>query len=174
MVSAAGDRVSVLVLARDVPYGATITERDLQVVDVSVDPALDALPASRLNDVVGQVAAVGLTEGALLPERALTTQAPPGDGQLLVGIAVPSGRMPASPLAAGDSVLVVETPPNASDPVVGPPNALRATVVAVAEPDLNGMTVVDVTVSSGDGPALAALAATGRVAVVLQPRGGVE
>ena len=48
LVSSAGDRVSVVALARDVPYGAVMTEADLQVVNVSIDPALDVVPADRL------------------------------------------------------------------------------------------------------------------------------
>jgi hypothetical protein len=38
--------------------------------------------------------------------------------------------------------------------------------------DVNGVTVVDVIVATADGPALAARAATGRIAVVVQPRTG--
>jgi len=172
LVSSAGDRVSVVALARDVPYGAVITEADLQVVNVSVDPALDVVPADRLGDAVGSVAAVGLKSGALLTSAALGDEGPPTSGEVMVGVAVPSGRMPTERLSAGDVVLVVETPANDGESPTDLPRTVRATVVRAGEPDVNGMTVVDVTVDDGDGPALAALSATGRIALVLEPREG--
>jgi len=172
LVSSAGDRVSVVALARDVPYGAVITEADLQVVNVSVDPALDVVPADRLGDAVGSVAAVGLKSGALLTSAALGDEGPPTSGEMMVGVAVPSGRMPTERLSAGDVVLVVETPANDGESPTDLPRTVRATVVRAGEPDVNGMTVVDVTVDDGDGPALAALSATGRIALVLEPREG--
>ena len=172
LVSSAGDRVSVVALARDVPYGAVMTEADLQVVNVSVDPALDVVPADRLPDAVGAVATVGLTSGALLTNAALGAEGPPTAGEVMVGVAVPSGRMPTERLSAGDTVLVVETPANDGESPTDLPRTVRATVVRAGEPDLNGMTVVDVTVDDGDGPALAALSATGRIALVLEPGDG--
>ena len=90
----------------------------------------------------------------------------------MVGVAVPSGRMPTERLSAGDTVLVVETPANDGESPTDLPRTVRATVVRAGEPDLNGMTVVDVTVDDGDGPALAALSATGRIALVLEPGDG--
>jgi hypothetical protein len=170
MVSAAGDRVPVLALARDVPFGTTITERDLRVVDVAVGVDLDTVAADRLGDVAGLSAATSLPAGSLLSEQALTAAAPPEAGEVLLGVAVPSGRMPTSPLLPGDSVLVVETPANEAEAATSPPRTFRVSLVRVAEPDVNGVIVLDVTVDQGDGPALAALAATGRVAVVIEPR----
>jgi hypothetical protein len=90
----------------------------------------------------------------------------------MVGVAVSSGRMPTERLSAGDVVLVVETPANDGESPTDLPRTVRATVVRAGEPDVNGMTVVDVTVDDGDGPALAALSATGRIALVLEPREG--
>ena len=170
MVNAAGDRVPVLALASDVEFGATIGDRDLRVVDVAVDAGLDTVSADRLDSVVGLTAATSLTAGALLSDGALTAVAPPPQGDLLLGVAVPAGRMPTSQLLPGDSVLVVETPANESEPLTTPPRTFRVSLVRVAEPDLNGVTVLDVTLDAGDGPSLAALSATGRVAVVVEPR----
>jgi hypothetical protein len=174
LVSAAGDRVQVVAVAREVPLWATIGEADLRLVEVSLDPGLDVIPADQFDDVVGSVAAVGLTPGTLLTPTSFSTASPPARGEVLVGLAVASGRMPTGQMAAGESVLVVETPSNDAEAVTGPPRTIRATVVRVAEPDLNGVTVVDVTVPSGDGAALAAVSATGRVAVVVEPRGGAS
>lgn len=172
LVSSASQRVPVLVLARDVPYGAPITAADLTTTDVSVDPNVATVPASELDTVVGSVAATSLSAGSLLSRTQFTAAAPPAAGQVLVGVAIPATRMPAGGLGPGDRVLVVDTPAAEADPSVVAPATIPATVVRVGGMDVNGVTVVDVTVATGDGPALAARAATGRIALVVQPRTG--
>lgn len=171
LINSAGDRVSVVAVARPVPFGEVINAEDLSRAEVSVDPAVDTVPAEDLGQVVGLVAATNLTAGSLLTRAAVTDVAPPATGQVLVALALPATRMPAGSLQAGDKVLVVDTPPADADPPTLPPSTIPATVVRLAKPDLNGVTVVDVTVTSSDGPALAARSATGRIAVVLTPRG---
>lgn len=172
LVSSASQRVPVLVLARDVPYGAPITAADLTTTDVSVDPNVATVPASELDTVVGSVAATSLSAGSLLSRTQFTAAAPPAAGQVLVGVAIPATRMPAGGLGPGDRILVVDTPAAEADPSVVAPATIPATVVRVGGMDVNGVTVVDVTVATGDGPALAARAATGRIALVVQPRTG--
>ncbi|MCA0328477.1 MAG: SAF domain-containing protein [Actinobacteria bacterium] len=172
LVSVQGQHTAVLVLARDVPYGSVITDSDLTTAEVSVDPSVATIPAGDRESVVGSVAATTLTSGALLARNQLTVAAPPADGQVLVGLALAATRMPAGGLEPGDRILVVDTPNPDADPSAIPPSTIAATVVRLGSMDVNGVTVVDVTVASGDGPALAARSATGRVAVVLQPRAG--
>jgi hypothetical protein len=135
---------------------------------------VSTVPADRLDDVVGRVAAAPLAPGALLTEDVLTVAGPPGAGELLIGVAVPSGRMPAGPLTVGESVLIVETPANEAEASVGPPRTFPVTLVRVGDPDVNGVTVLDVAVAEDVGPALAALAATGRIAVAVEPRGATS
>lgn len=170
LVSSAGQKTPVLALAHDVPFGTVLSSTDLTVTDVSVDPSVPVVAATDESSVVGMTAATALTAGSLLSRASLTPAGPPTAGQLLVGLAVPANRMPASGLAAGDRILVVDTPSADADPPTGPPATIAATVVRVGSADLNGVTVVDVTVATGDGPALAARAATGRIAVVVEPR----
>ena len=171
LVNGAGDRQSVLAVARTVQFGAVITADDLTRAEVSLDPAVSTVPARDIGQIVGRVAATDLTPGSLLTRSAVTDVAPPTRGQVLVAIALPTSRMPAGSLQPGDRVLVVDTPPAGGDAPTLPPTTIAATVVRLGPPDLNGMTVVDVTVASADGPALAARSATGRIALVLQPRG---
>ena len=64
----------------------------------------------------------------------------------------------------------MDTPAADADPPAGVPASITAVVVRVGAADLNGVSVVDVTVAPGDGPALAARSATGRIAIVVQPR----
>jgi hypothetical protein len=174
LAGAAGDRVPVLAVARDVPFGEPLTAADLRVVEVAAGAEVSTVPADRLDDVVGRVAAAPLAPGALLTEDVLTVAGPPGAGELLIGVAVPSGRMPAGPLTVGESVLIVETPANEAEASVGPPRTFPVTLVRVGDPDVNGVTVLDVAVAEDVGPALAALAATGRIAVAVEPRGATS
>lgn len=171
LVNSAGDRQSVLAVARDVPYGTVITAGDLTRAEVSLDPTVATVPAAELSQIVGRIAATHLTPGSLLTRSAVTDAAPPASGQVLVAIAVVAGRMPAGGLQAGDKVLVVDTPMPGADPPTLPPTSIAGTVVRLSHPDLNGVTVIDVAVATTSGPALAARSATGRIAVVLQPRG---
>lgn len=170
LVNRADERVSALAVARAVPFGEVISADDLSRAEVSVDPSVGTIPARDVSRVLGRVAATNLTPGSLLSWSAVTDSVPPAPGQVLVAIALPAARMPAGSLQAGDKVLVVDTPSADADAPRLPPSTISATVVRLGEPDLNGVTVVDVTVSSSDGPALAARSATGRIAVVLQPR----
>ena len=120
LVGSAGQRTAVLALARDVPFGAVVTDADLTRVQVSVDPGVATVPAADLSQVVGQVAASDLHTGQLLTPDALTSAAPPAAGQVLVGIALPAERMPAGSLQPGDEVLVVDTPAAGADPPTDP------------------------------------------------------
>jgi hypothetical protein len=172
LLNAAAQRAPVLYVVRDVPYGSVITEGDLGRVDVSVDPAVRTVPASELDSVIGSIAATELAAGSLLTRGQIGHVAPPMSGEVLVPLALPAARMPAGGLQPGDRVLVVDTPAEGADPVNQAPSTIPATVVRTGETDLNGVTVVDVTVATGDGPALAARTPTGRIALVVQPRSG--
>ncbi len=172
LVTSVGDRAAVLTLARDVPAGTVITQSDLARTQVAVDPAVATVPADAAATFVGMVAAGDLVAGSLLAPGQLTPTAPPGEGEVLVALAVKATQLPAGGLAAGDRLLVVDTPQQGSDPSSTPPATLPATVVRIGPPDVNGVSVLDVTTGEGDGPALAVRAATGRFALVLLPDGG--
>jgi hypothetical protein len=172
LVNSAGQRTPVITVVREVPYGSVVTEADLGTTNVSVDATVQTIPASEASTIVGSVAATNLVAGSLLGPAQLTTTAPPGTDQVLVAVAIPATRMPAGGLQAGDHVLVVDTPNPDAAPSGEPPGTIPATVVRLGPVDVNGITVVDVTVATGDGPALAARSATGRIALVLQPSGG--
>ena len=88
-----------------------------------------------------------------------------------MALPVPSDRFPAGGFVAGDRLLLVDTPPADADPPAGDPVTFSVTVVRVGAPDLNGVSMLDVTASQADGPAVAVRAATGRFALVLQPAG---
>lgn len=161
----------VLAVAGDTIHrGELITEADLAVVDITTDPALQTIPSSDLDTVVGQRASTDVAAGALLTPGALTTSFPPAEGEALVGLAVLPNQLPALQLLPGDQILIVDTPRSNDDPPTDPPPQSLATVVTVGELDETGHHRIDVVVPAQDAAILAARAATGRIAIVLQPR----
>ncbi|MGW0751971.1 SAF domain-containing protein [Streptomyces sp. NPDC002587] len=178
LFTASGQRTAVLVVARDVPVGAAITDADLAPASLALDPAVKAVPVAKKAGMVGQRAAVALKAGALLSPSQVTSASLVKPGEQLVGVALKPSQLPASRLAPGQQVLIVSTP----DPVQAggkpadagaAPKALAATVVAVGQPaPATGVVVVDVAVPASDGPALAARVATGAVALILAAREG--
>ncbi|MDT0164496.1 SAF domain-containing protein [Actinotalea sp. AC32] len=167
LVSSAGDRTDVVVLARDVPYGAVITADDLTTTAVAVDPSVATVGATAGSTLIGQLATANLPAGSLLAPSDVAPTGPPGPGEVLVPLPATADRLPASGLRAGDRLLVVDTPTQAADPPTENPETFEVVVARVGSPDLNGVSVVDVVASAADGPAIAARAATGRFALVL-------
>ena len=172
LVGAAGQRQEVLAVRAELAYGEVVTADDITIARVSVDPGISVLPGADRDVVVGQVATTRLTPGMLLTEGMVEPVGEPGPGRVLVPIAVPAERMPAGGLRAGDRILAVDSEPAGSDvgaSVAAAPTA--ATVVRVGPADINGVTVVDVTTAAAAGPRLAAAAANGRVALIVEPTG---
>ena len=165
------DTQEVLVISQDIKRGETIEAGDLSVVRVSVDPALSPVAGSQKAELEGSRATVDLWAGTLLTEEATTDSLVPGEGESLVGISLTPAQMPSEPLYAGDAVRIVTTPgdqgevADEEDPVT-----VEAVVLGVSRVQETGETVVDVSVPEGDAADLAARAATGRVALVLDAR----
>lgn len=186
LYSSSGHRTAVVVVARDVPVGSRITEADLSTASIALDPAVQSVKASRTGALVGQRAATDLKAGSLLAPSQVTTQSLIGPGEQLVGVSVKPSQLPATPLVPGEKVLIVSTPDSDAG-AVRPDNGstdaaassgrspvtLPAKVVAVGRPAAaTNAVVVDVAVPATDGPALAARAATGNVALVVVARDG--
>lgn len=170
LVGAAGQRIEVLVMRQELNYGQPITAESVGIARVSVDPGVAVMPASERDLVIGQYAVTHLVPGALLAADMVAPDAGPAPGQVLVPLAVPSERMPAGGLRAGDRILAVDSGGVTSAPGDGAAGrAYAATVVRVGATDVNGIAVVDVTTAAADGSPLAVAAANGQIAVVVQP-----
>jgi hypothetical protein len=179
---ATGERSPVLAVAHEVQAGDVIEDSDLLEASVSLDPALKPIPASQRDQVVGKRAAVALVPGALLSKGQVTTRTLVEPGERLVGIGLKQTQMPATRLSPGDKVLVVSTPSDGSQATTGEggkngedstPKSIEARVVRVGEKQQNtSEQVVDVAVPAQYGPELAAQAATGDVALVVDAPGG--
>ncbi|HEX2892635.1 MAG TPA: SAF domain-containing protein, partial [Marmoricola sp.] len=164
------DTQEVLVVSNDIKRGETIEAGDLAVVRVSVDPALTPVPGSQKAELEGSRAAVDLWAGTLLTAQAVTDNLVPGEGESLVGISLTPAQMPSEPLYGGDVVRIVTTPGDQGEITDKEPVAIEATVVGVNRVEETGETVVDVAVPEAEAAELAARAATGRVALVLDAR----
>ena len=88
-------------------------------------------------------------------------------GKSIVGVALTSAQMPSQPLAAGDSVRLVDTPVPQGDPPQQTPQTFTAKVFAVRYDDKNARWIVDLVVTKDKAADIAARAATGRVALIL-------
>lgn len=163
----AADTVEVVATRAAVERGDTLRAEDLTVVRVNPDPQLRTVPAADLSALVGQRATTDLVGGALVAPEQVTDALPPSSGMSVVGVSPGVGLMPAEPLRAGDRVRIVQTP-GAQAEYTGSTTALEAEVLAVRI--VGDTTVVDVLVPAGLAPELAARAATGKVAIVLDAR----
>ncbi|MFF2616975.1 SAF domain-containing protein [Kitasatospora sp. NPDC058046] len=166
LYNSTGQRVAVLALARDVPWGQVITEDDLVVARIAGDPALHPLAAQDRTKAIGMRAATDLKRGAMLTGADLAQGLSVQPGQIVVGVSAKRSQLPASRLQPGVQLVVVFTPDN------GRADSLPATVITVGRVDTDGSQVIDVAVGTADGPRLAQWVASGRIQVLLAPRGG--
>lgn len=169
LVNNAGDTQQVLAMRTAVSRGQTIEAADLTIAQISLDPAIKTVPAADRANIIGKTAVNDLAAGSLLTPDSAANQPFPPNGSSVVGIAFTPGQLPAVDLRPGDNVRVVATPRAQDDPTTTEaPASIRATVVDTRTgATANGSTVVDLQVSTSDGPTLAALAATQRIALIL-------
>lgn len=156
--------VEVLVIARDVPRGQVITAQDLTTVALPSNSGLAVIPGTELESFVGAAASRDLTRG-MVADRGAFTRDGLATGRAQVGLALADGALPARGLVIGDQVLVVGVDPSGA----GGPTAVHEAVVASTPVSTgNGSWLVDVELAQGDAAEVAALAAAGRVAVVVR------
>lgn len=160
----------VVALRQTVIRGEMITQGDLTTVQVGLDPALKTIPGDRLRSLVGQRAAMDMAAGSLIATENVTKTVLPAEGMSVVGVALPPSLMPGEALLAGDRVRIIATPGQQGDVGQEPPASIAATVVGLYPNAENGQTVVSLEVPEGQAAELAARAATGKVALVLDSR----
>jgi hypothetical protein len=165
--SATTDTEEVLAATHTIHRGEVIQAGDIQRIRISGDAELSPLPASAYYSVVGHRAALDISAGGLLtPDSASTAPMPP-KGQSIVGISLTPAQVPALPMRGGDRVRIIVTPGDNGDANAGAPPFTSAVVVDTALDETTGNTVVNVLVPYADASVLAARAATGHVALVL-------
>lgn len=169
LVTGVGDTHAVLALRQMVSRGSVIGADDLTTAQINSDPTLHTVPASQRAQIVGKHAASDLVQGSLLTPDSTTAQSVPAAGQSLVGLSLTPAQMPALPLRPGDPVGIVITPGSQGAPPAAAPDTLAATVVDTHPGGgTTVQTIVDVSVPTSNAPLLAADAATGRIALILE------
>lgn len=166
-VSIAGGTTSVVAVRTDIARGELITRSALQTVNITLDPSLSTVPGDQIDTLVGKHARVDLHAGGLISPDSITSTALPAEGQSVIGIAAGVGQRPSAALRPGDHVRIVATPRDQDDPPAEPPTTIEATVVAVHDSGDPGLSVIDVSVARDKAAVLAALVATGRIAIIL-------
>ncbi|WP_415940269.1 SAF domain-containing protein [Streptomyces sp. 039-1] len=174
-----GHRTEVVTVARDVQVGQVLTEADLRTASVALDPAVKAVRASALEQVVGKRAAVELKPGSLLSDSQVTSEVLVKPGEQLVPIGLKPEQVPATALVPGQKVLLVHVPAQGatdaakdSDASSGPETVKGRVVKASGAAPGTGVVVVDVATSATDGPTAAAWVSAGTLRLVLAAADG--
>lgn len=167
-----GHRTDVVTVVRDVQVGQVLTEQDLGNASISLDPAVKAVTADHLDQVVGKRAAVELRPGSLLSPSQVTTDSLVKAGEQLVPIGLKPEQIPATALVPGQKVELVHVPAQGETETDKPsgsgPKTLTGRVVkASAAAPGTGVVVVDVATSATDGPTAAAWVSSGTLRLVL-------
>lgn len=160
----------VLAARTTIERGSVIVADDLVRVRVSSDPALMPVAGDQLDVVVGQRAAVDIAQGTLVSRSSFTDDVTPAADTSLVGVSLAPGQVPGTELAAGDRVRVVVTPAQGGDAPTETPAVSTAEVAGTYLSEETGQLVVDLLVPHTDAALVAARAATGNVALVLDSR----
>jgi len=163
------DTTAVVVAARDITRGTVITRDDLATVEVHPDALLATVPASEVESLVGSTAQVDLLQGTLVAQGSTGQGAALAAGQVLVGVALTPAQMPSGDLLPGQLVQIVSTPRAGDDVTVGESViSVEATVVDSTVVTDTNMVVVNVAVAQAQAEQIAALSATGRLALLVK------
>lgn len=173
LLSATTNAQEVVAARSTIERGSVIERDDLMVVRIELDPSLSTVPGDGLAGLVGQRAALDVAAGSLLTTGTVSAEVVPPAGHSLVGIGVDTSRMPGTSLLAGDQVRVVSTPDVTGLTTEAAQQAVEAVVVGIEQgTDATGIAqaILTLQVPAADAAGLAAMAATGNVAVVLDSR----
>lgn len=169
----AGDKVSVIVMARPVPAGHTITAADLTTAEMAGD-SIPAYAGKHQSEVIGKVAAVGLVKGEVLNPDMISARASTPPGYLLAGVLLKPGQLPAAGVSAGDNVTVIllaSSSGASSGSAEATPTVLESRVTVTdsrTAPDGSG-TVVSLLIPKDDVAQLAQANGAGLVALAEEP-----
>lgn len=162
-----GRTTAVFSAANTIARGDVIESGDLTTVEIPDNQQIPAYATTDADNVIGQTATVDIPDGTLISPNNIAAQAGLPANTSIVGISLTPAQLPAFPMTSGDPVRIVETPVNQGDPPATTPQTISATVASVTTDDVSGNTIVSVQVDSDDAADLAARAATGRVALIL-------
>lgn len=129
--SSMDERIEVLQVVRDIPAGSQIEVTDLRVVEVWLDPRVNAITIDRSASVVGAYAKVRLVTGSLLVAEAVQADSLVTPGAAVVAVQLSEGAVPLG-LRERSEILVVVPPPPFSEFIE--PEVVPAVVIAPPRP----------------------------------------
>jgi hypothetical protein len=162
-----GRTMEVFTAVNSIARGDVIERSDLSTVEIPDNQAIPSYGVLDEKEMVGKTAVVDIPAGTLISPNNVSSDAGLAEGQSIVGISFTANQLPPYPLVSGDPVRIVDTPVTQGDPPANSPASIAATIVAVKFDDVSGNTLVAVSVETINSAPLAARAATGRVALVL-------
>jgi len=172
LTTSLGKTYQVLAVTDAVARGSAISPGNITTVDLPTGPtALKPISADEFDLVKDRIATTDLKAGQLITRDSFAEELQPAPGQSIVGVALAPNQMPTNWPKSGDAVRIVETPATGGEPPAEAPFSIAATVVSTSRSNLGDQVVVDVQVASNNAAALAARAATGRVALVIDAVG---
>lgn len=157
------DAHSVVRVNRTIYRGEAVQAADLGAVSLGSAVGIDTVPAERAGDLVGKTALVDLPQGSLLvPGSVGEPELRPQEAR--VGLRLAAGRLPVSALPPGTPVLLV---PLAKDAQSQPEGAsVQATVATAPTVQVDGASILDVSVPAAEAERLARLAASDLLVLV--------
>jgi hypothetical protein len=166
----AGDRVEVVALAGDVSAYETVTRGDLRTVRVAAPEGVDVVAASKIDDLVGRVAASDLPGRSLLVESDLfrAGESVVDTAEAVVGVRVGPGTAPVE-LARGRRVLAVIVPAQTAASDTGEARGVEGWVLRSEDLTTGTQTgglSVSVVVPRDEATGVAAAAADDRLSLV--------
>lgn len=168
--SSASDSHQIVAVKEPIARGDAITEGDLVGLEVSGATPADTIDWANRATVIGQEPVRALPAGLLLTAEQISGKSPIEAGSTIVGVSLTPAMMPSEPLYPGDAVRIVTTPGDGGEVTKDSAVTMDATVVGTRHVAETGATVVDVEVPHDEAAELAARAATGKVALVLDAR----
>jgi len=171
LIQGVSDTETVLVTDTAVARGEEITAEDLTTIEVAGGQDLDAFTASQSQSVVGQIALVDIPAGSIVTSGNVGEAIAIENGESIVGVALNTSQLPSYPLAAGDVVRIVETPVSQGEPPATTPATFEAVVFTTRFDEATSQTIVDLIVPESRAADIAARAATGRIALIVDAGG---
>ena len=168
----------VLVVAEPIPAGQPITESDVRtstrplLVARSVSGVEGAIPVSEVDSVFGKRTTVSLLPGQVLTQESLTSELLPQDGQRLIAVSIPAGRVPETlePGSVVDAVAVPQEGQSGDAAARDDPQVISAgSTVYSAKTAQDGSVVVTLLIAESDARPVAAYGAVGQLTLLQAP-----
>lgn len=105
----AQERTPVLVAARSLVPGETLSSGDLRVAEIGLAPGVATLPAAATESLVGRMVTARVEEGQVLSPAAVADELPATEGKVALSVEVPPSHAASAAITSGDRVMLFAT-----------------------------------------------------------------